>query len=90
MVSPTQLCFQMSAENATVIHRTMSFFIDNLMVDNTFLAEFRPGNIFSSDVIEDIMVTLWKLIKHLHSRKICQALMHDFGLLVKHTLTVEC
>ena len=46
----------MSAEHVRVIHQAMTYFMDNLVIHRAFLAEFSPGGIFTSEIIETIMV----------------------------------
>ena len=50
----------MSAQHVEAIHKAMPYFIDNIVVTDTFLAEFRPGNILNGDNIEDIMVNIYQ------------------------------
>ena len=46
----------MSPEHITAIHAGMTFLMDNLVVDSTFMAEFMPQKIFTNDMMEDVMV----------------------------------
>ena len=46
----------MSEKHVEAIHKSMPYLIDNIVLTDSFLAEFIPRNILNGDNIEDIMV----------------------------------